>query len=279
MYQQTPPEYIPLSQNKTFKPLKNIIIREAMKISFNNITFDDIEDKDDEPVNDEYTGKTFYESYPGLYEYQMAKIHLNSKSESFDVKSGLEYLNKSAELGYEYALYKLGKFYMDGEYVKKDLHKAEELLLKAIDMDNRYAQYRLAKLYLDNNSDLFDATKGIDLLYKSANTGYKYALYQLGKIYYNGMYVKQDLLKAIEYLNKACEKDCKCAEKLLEYITNPQYKNSKNIQSYSAVLAVLNDFTRLIKKNYDDKHRPIMTTDRKMLQKINEKKLAMGLKM
>ena len=278
MYQQTLPKYIPLSQNKTFKPLKNIIIKEALKISLNNITFDDIEDTDDEPVNDEYTGKTFYENHPGLYEYQMAKMHLNLKSESFDVKSGLEYLNKSASLGYEYALYKIGKFYMDGEYVKTDLHKAEELLLKASDMDNCYSQYILAKLYLDNDSNLFGVAKGLDLLHKSANNGYKYALYQLGKIYYNGKYVDKDILKTINYLNQACEKDCECAEKLLEYITNPQYKNSKNIQSYSAVLAVLNYFTRLIKKNYDDKRKPIMTTDRKMRQKIDEKKQAMGLK-
>lgn len=248
MYQQTLPEYVPLSQNKTFKLLKNLIIKEALKISLNNITFDDIVGKDDEPANNEYTRKTFYESYLGLYEFQMAKMHLNSKSESFDVKSGLAYLNKSAELGYEYALYKLGKFYIDGEYVNKNLHKAEKLLSKASDMNNCYAQYRLAKLYLDNNSDLFDTAKGLDLLHKSANNGYKYALYQLGKIYYNEKYVDKDILKAIDYLNQACEKGCECAEKLLKYITNPQYENSKNIQSYSAVLAFLNDFTMLIKK-------------------------------
>ena len=167
---------------------------------------------------------------------------------------------------------------MDGEYVKTDLHKAEELLLKASDMDNCYSQYILAKLYLDNDSNLFGVAKGLDLLHKSANNRYKYALYQLGKIYYNGKYVEKDILKAIDYLNQACEKDCECAEKLLEYITNPQCINSKNVQSYSAVLAVLNDFTRLIKKNYDDKRKPIMTTDRKMRQKIDEKKQAMGLK-
>lgn len=66
MYQQTKTEYIPLSQNKTFKPLKNIIIREALNISYDELSFDDIEDVDDEPIDDEYTGKTFYETHPGL---------------------------------------------------------------------------------------------------------------------------------------------------------------------------------------------------------------------
>ncbi len=274
MYQQTKTEYIPLSQNKTFKPLKNIIIREALNICYDEISFDDIEDEDDEPIDDEYTDKTFYETHPGLYEYQMAKMYLNINSESYDTVLGIKYLKESANLGYEFAIYKLGKFHIDGEYVKKDLYKAEELLSKASDMNNCYAQYRLAKLYLDNNSDLFDPYKGLDYLFKSASSGYKYALYQLGKIYYNGKYVEKDINKAIQYLISAAEKHCECAEKLLEYINN----NSKEWQSYTAILAVLNDLSKLFKKKFDNKHKLTPQTDRKVLQKINEKKQAMGLR-
>lgn len=274
MYQQTKAEYIPLSQNKTFKPLKNIIIREALNICYGEISFDDIEDEDDEPI-DEYNGKSFYENHPGLYEYQMAKMCLNTNSESYDVVLGIKYLKESADLGYEFAIYKLGKFYLDGEYVKKDLHKAEELLTKASDINNCYAQYRLAKLYLDNNSNLFDSVKGLDYLLKSASNGYKYALYQLGKIYYNGVFVEKDINKAIQYLMAAAEKDCESAEKLLEYINN----NSKEWQSYTAILAVLNDLSKLFKKEFDNKYKLTPHADRKTLQKINEKKQAMGLKM
>ena len=274
MYQQTKAEYIPLSQNKTFKPLKNIIIREALNICYGEISFNDIEDEDDEPINDEYTGKSFYENHPGLYEYQMAKMCLNTSSESYDVVLGIKYLKESADLGYEFAIYKLGKFYMDGEYVKKDLHKAKKLLTKVSDMNNCYAQYRLAKLYLDNNSDLFDSVKGLDYLLKSASNGYKYALYQLGKIYYNGVFVEKDINKAIQYLMTAAEKDCEYAESLLEYINN----NSKEWQSYTAILAVLNYLSKFFKKEFDNKYKLAPRTDRKALQKINEKKQAIGLK-
>lgn len=274
MYQQTKAKYIPLSQNKTFKPLKNIIIRKALNICRDEISFDDIEDEDDEPIDDEYADKTFYESHPGLYEYQMAKMYLDINSKSYDTILGIKYLKESADLGYEFAVYKLGKFYMDDEYVKKDLYKAEELLSKASNMDNCYAQYRLAKLYLDNNSDLFDSVKGLDYLFKSASNGYKYALYQLGKIYYNGKYVEKDINKAIQYLISAAEKDCECAEKLLEYINN----NSKEWQSFTAILAVLNDLSKLFKKELDNKYKLTPHTDRKTLQKINEKKQAMGLR-
>lgn len=273
MYQQSKSEYIPLSQNKTFKPLKNIVIREALNICYDEISFEDIEDEDDEPIDDEYTGKTFYENHPGLYEYQMAKIYLNINSESYDTVLGIKYLKESADLGYEFALYKLGKFYMDGEYVKKDLHKAEELLSKASNMDNCYAQYRLAKLYLDNNGGLFHLDKGLNCLFRSASNGYKYALYQLGKIYYNGKYVEKDINKAIAYLISATEKDCEYAENLLEYINN-----SKEWQSYTAVLAVLNDLSKLFKKEFDNKYKLTPHIDRKTLQKINEKKQAQGLK-
>lgn len=274
MYQQTKAEYIPLSQNKTFKPLKNIIIREALNICYDEISFDDIEDEDDEPIDDEHTDKIFYEDHPGLYEYQMAKMYLNINSGSYDTVLGIKYLKESADLGYEFAIHKLGKFYMDGKYVKKDSYKAEELLSKASDMDNCYAQYRLAKLYLDNNSDLFDSAKGLYYLFKSASSGYKYALYQLGKIYHNGKYIEKDINKAIQYLISAAEKDCKCAEKLLEYINN----NSKEWQSYTAILAVLNYLSKLFKKEFDNKYKLTPHTDRKILQKINKKKQAMGLK-
>ena len=274
MYQQTKADHISLSQNKIFKPLKNIIIREALNICYNEISFDDIEDEDDEPIYDEYNGKTFYETHPGLYEYQMAKMYLDINSGSYDTVLGIKYLKESADLGYEFAIYKLGKFYMDGEYVKKDLYKAEELLSKASDMNNCYAQYRLAKLYLDNSSDLFNSDKGLNLLFQSATSGYKYALYQLGKIYYNGKLVEKDINKAIQYLISAAEKDCEYAEKLLEYINN----NSKEWQSYTAILAVLNDLSKIFKKNFDNKNKLAPQTDRKTLQKINEKKQAMGLK-
>lgn len=99
-------------------------------------------------------------------------------------------------------------------------------------------------------------------------------MYQLGKIYYNGKYVEKDINKAIQHLMSAAEKDCECAEKLLEYINN----NSKEWQSYTAILAVLNDLSKLFKKTFDNKYKLAPQTDRKTLQKINEKKRAMGLK-
>ena len=72
----------------------------------------------------------------------------------------------------------------------------------------------------------------------------------------------------------AVEKDCKYAEKLLEYINN----NSKEWQSYTAILAVLNDLSKLFKKEFDNKYKLFYHIDRKTLQKINEKKQAMGLR-
>lgn len=141
-------------------------------------------------------------------------------------------------------------------------------------MNNCYAQYRLSKIYFDSNGDLFNPQKGMEFLCKAASSGYKYALYQLGKIYYNGVFVKKDINKAIQNLMAAAEKDCECAEKLLEYINN----NSKEWQSYTAILAVLNDLSKLFKKEFDNKYKLFYHIDRKTLQKINEKKQAMGLK-
>lgn len=62
----------------------------------------------------------------------------------------------------------------------------------------------------------------------------------------------------------AAEKDCECAEKLLEYINN----NSKEWQSYTAILAVLNDLSKLFKKEFDNKYKLFYHIDRKTLQKL-----------
>lgn len=274
MYQQTKAEYIPLSQNKTFKPLKNIIIKEALNICNNQITFDDVVDENDEPAEANVVDKFFYENNPGLYEYQISKKYLDNNSENYDSKIGIETLKKSANMGCVHSLYLLGKYYMDGVFLKKDLNKAEKTFIKADNMNNCYAQYKLSKIYFDSNGDLFNPQKGMEFLCKSASNGYKYALYQLGKIYCNGILVEKDINKAIQYLIAAAEKDCEYAEKLLEYINN----NSKDWQSYTAILAVLNDLSKLFKKEFDNKYKLFYHTDRKTLQKINEKKQAIGLK-
>ena len=274
MYQQTKSNYIPLSQNKIFKPLKNIIIKEALNICNNQITFDDVVDENDEPAEANVVDKFFYENNPGLYEYQVSKKYLDNNSENYDSKIGIETLKKSANMGCVHSLYLLGKYYMDGVFLKKDLNKAEKTFIKADNMNNCYAQYRLSKIYFDSNGDLFNPQKGMEFLCKAASSGYKYALYQLGKIYYNGVFVEKDINKAIQYLMAAAEKDCECAEKLLEYINN----NSKEWQSYTAILAVLNDLSKLFKKEFDNKYKLFYHIDRKTLQKINEKKQSMGLR-
>lgn len=274
MYQQTKSNYIPLSQNKIFKPLKNIIIKEALSICNNQITFDDVVDENDEPAEANVVDKFFYENNLGLYEYQVSKKYLDNNSENYDSKIGIETLKKSANMGCVHSLYLLGKYYMDGIFLKKDLNKAEKTFIKADNMNNCYAQYRLSKIYFDSNGDLFNPQKGLEFLCKSASSGYKYALYQLGKIYYNGVFVEKDINKAIQYLMAAAEKDCECAEKLLEYINN----NSKEWQSYTAILAVLNDLSKLFKKEFDNKYKLFYHIDRKTLQKINEKKQSMGLR-
>ena len=78
--------------------MKNIIIREALNICYGEIAFDDIEDEDDEPIDNEHTDKTFYETHPGLYEYQMAKRCFNSNSESFDIPVSYTHLISAMDM-------------------------------------------------------------------------------------------------------------------------------------------------------------------------------------
>ena len=60
----------------------------------------------------------------------------------------MEWLDKAADHGSQFAQYRLGKIYLTGEFVPKDVEKALAYLTASADQGNQFAQYALGKLYL-----------------------------------------------------------------------------------------------------------------------------------
>lgn len=192
-YTDETPDKIPLSQNKEFKSIKNMVITQAMNIFAEKDAFDD---------NDGNTEKEFEQSE-------------ESDNEKFEfTNNSIEDLYKQAQNNNSYAQYKLGKMYLKGENVKQDAEYGVRWLLKAIKQNNNYAQYLLGKailkgeyLPIDNNLPL-DIDFAVELLLKASDQGNEYASYTLGKAFVEGDLLPHDISAGFELLLKASEKNC-----------------------------------------------------------------------
>ena len=122
------PERVPLSQQKEFKPVRNMVIREALKLSERRVTFED-EDMDDEPEEAAMAPPPtsgIHKIYEQAERYRRAKKALYDEDADMDEKrSAIDELQKLWEEGYTIAAHQLGKVYRDGLGVAADWVKAE----------------------------------------------------------------------------------------------------------------------------------------------------------
>lgn len=192
-YTDEMPDKIPLSQNKEFKSIKNMVITQAMNIFAEKDAFDD---------NDGNIEKEFEQSE-------------ESDNEQFEfTNNSIEDLYEQAKNNNSYVQYKLGKKYLKGDGVKQDGEYGVRWLFRAIKQNNNYAQYLLGKailkgeyLPMDNNLPL-DIDSAVELLLKSSDQGNELASYTLGKAFVEGDLLPQDISAGFELLLKASEKNC-----------------------------------------------------------------------
>jgi len=145
-YKDKPREHLPLSAQKEFRAIKNMVIREAENIRLGVFTFEDDNDHD-EP--DEAT---------------------------------IRKLEASAEAGDTRAMYRLGKLCLAGEHVEKDTATAVAWFRKAAEQGNAFAQYVLGKLYLQGREVPQDKDEALRWLELSAAQGNVYAQYLIDRM-------------------------------------------------------------------------------------------------
>ena len=217
-YSFEPRVRLPLSQQKEFRNIKNMIIAEAESIRLGKHTFED-ERLQDEPEVDfprapdikvvsgtgrQNTGhrkseRTIYEQ---ASDYRKAKEIICDPEVAFDEKDvALEKLKKLWAEGYSIAAYALGKFYRDGVHILQDTAQAKEWFRKAAVAGNEYAQYALGKLLLEN-----EPATALHWLDTAANQGNQFAHYTLGKMYLTGDIVRKDIAKALEHLEASANR-------------------------------------------------------------------------
>lgn len=209
--------------------------------------------------------------------YSLAKMHLAGLAAQSDAYKAVRLLRESANDGNGWAQYLLGKFCFRGEHTEKDVFEAVRLLNASANQKNSQAQYLLAKLYLCEDGVPKDTGKALYWLWESVKQKNQYAQYQLGKMLLFGKDAEQDIQNGIALLSASAEQGNVYAARLLQSYYSGRLRNpSVGMASVRLFSQLARMFTDRLRKNEDGQRAVI---EKKLRQKIEEKKQAHGMKM
>ncbi len=284
----------PLSQEKVFHSLKNVIISEASKVG--EITFED-EDMAEIGFDDRHVGgkycelkevilsDQYYLNYRDECVDNMEKIaeygnihaqyFMGSLYEKSDIvipgsKKSKKFYLQAAEQGHSLAQYKHGKLLLSNDTMVRDVGEGEYWLKSSADDGNDFAKYALAKEYLTEANLPKDEVTAQELLTQSADNGHEYSQYMLGKL----LYKNGNVIEAKNYLSKAVEQGNSHAQVYLERV-----ENGVAPYAFIATMNILRAMGELFgeRAKPKDGHKQDMV-DKKLYAKIQEKKRAHGHK-
>lgn len=191
-----------------------------------------------------------------------------------DSALAVEAFTKAAQAGMIPAQCALGELLLSDDLDVRDPPAGMEWLERAWEGGSLRAGYRLAKEYLSGENVAKDVERGLEYLTTCAGEGHPGAQYLLGKLYLVGQEIPQDMEQAEYWLSRAAAQGNEYAGLLLERTEEPPMAGAA-----LAVIRLLHSMSRIFQDNSLPKHSPVgIRTDRKLLQKIREKKIAMGHK-
>ena len=205
-YKTTPRVHVPLSQQKEFRAIKSMVIREAENIRLGVPSFED-ETMDDEP--EPHTTHRLGFVYEQAVEYRQNKKVLYDSGASLEHKqAALDSLTALADGGYHVAAHLLGKLYRDGVYVFQDAQQAERWFRVSAEAGNDYSQHSLGKLLLSQKR-VAEAVRWLEL---SATEGYQHSQYALGKLCLCGESVPKNVERSLRHLHDAAAQNNQYAQ-------------------------------------------------------------------
>ncbi len=306
-YKDTPREHQPLSRQKEFRAIKNMVVREAENLLLEVFTFED-KDRTEEMDGEQEAALREGDSRREMWEiYQHAKEILsereNTEAEKAEQVRALERLweggfpaaahqlgkcwrdglgvlpddeqaelwfRQGAEAGYDFSQYALGRLLEE----QKRTEEAVTWYEKAAAQGNPAAAYRLGKLYLQGELVPKDVPKALEYLTASAGQGSPFAQYTLGKLYLMGKDVEQDREKAYRWFEMAAEQGNLYARFFLEHAGE-----SQSPHLLLTATRLLHQLGQIFQENSVPPVLPgSQRTDRKLRRKIRQKKIALGQK-
>ncbi len=208
-YKDGLPERLPLSRQKEFKSIKNMVIREALRLGQMEQPEEQIPDPplpdaaapevEDIPPDDD--GLPDYEPRVEWSEdYKLGRVYLyGSEEQPPDFQQAHDLFLREAESGNALAMCDLGRIYADGLGRESDPEVAQEWYAKALEVfqtleeakPSRYIEYRIGKLYAVGLGTEQDYSAAADWFGMAAEQGHKYAQYSLAGLYLRGQGVAQ----------------------------------------------------------------------------------------
>ena len=310
-YKAKPRQHLPLSQQKEFRAIKNMVIQEAETIRLGTVNFEDadMEDEPEEMDEPEAFTEAPYAIYDMAKAYRAAKELLYWKDASTEEKQEAVYtLEKLWDRGFPAAAHQLGKCWRDGLGVLPDQENAELWFRRSADagndfsqyalgkllqeqhripeavtwyeeaakQENQYACYRLGKLYLQGEDVPKNTTLARNYLLRSAWKGNQYAQYTLGKLYLMGEDDEKDVEAAKQWFTAAAKQGNSYARFFLERMTQTSDMDPNVLLSVTRLLHQLSNICRQNTVPPANPEGPRIESKRR--KKLLQKRLAMGHK-
>ena len=300
-YKDRPRERLPLSQQKEFRAIKNMVIREAERIRLGEITFEDEQMVDELGEEEEILNSQ--SRWQMVNAYREAKYVLDDDDTSWtEQEEAVQTLEQLWNVGLTVAAHQLGKCWRDGLGVLPDDGKAELWFRRSAEAGNDFSQYALGKL-LQSRKRIKEA---VDWYEKAAAQGNQYANYRLGKLYLQGEDVPKDTARAISYLTRSAKGRNQYAQYVLGKLYLDRQDHEQAYYWFSQAAAQGNEYAQFFLDRWDSLKPPsVMLSvtrllhhmgrifqeqipapsvpggiriDRKRLAQLREKKIAMGHK-
>lgn len=214
----------PLSQQKQFKSIKNMVITEALKIGSHLFTYED--EIAPQPVPSDEIILNDYES--------MLDADYYEPSESLDVTFHVGWSDQ----------YKLARQYLYGsDNIEQNFEEAYKLFLLEAEIGNALAMHDLGRMFTDGLGCDINTDAACEWYKKALNAFLSaeaekptsYIQYRIGKMFAAGLGTKQSYEQAVSWFSQAVEKDHKYAE----YSLGGLYYRGQGVeQNYETALGV-----------------------------------------
>ena len=194
-YKDTPRQHLPLSQQKEFRAIKNLVIQEAENLRRNVFTFEDTD------MAEEYTdvlpensgSETVLDCYRALETLNADDVTQAEK------RKALQALEQLWDNGFAMAAHHLGRAWWKGLGVLPNDEEAEFWFRQSAEAGVACSQYPLGTL-LQEQGRMDEAM----VCYKqAADAGNQTAQYHLGKLYLQGNMIPKDITKSASYISLA----------------------------------------------------------------------------
>lgn len=257
-YQDEVQDIPPLSKQKEFKPVRNMVVAEAAKLAGREFSFE--EDATDEP-----------EAAANVR--ALIRTVKADHADETEQRDAVTLLLRMSDNGNPDAAYAVGKMLMDGGIIQKDAPKALEYFRKSAAAGNSYAMYQIGKHSMTGE----DAPKDIDAALRwftaAAEHGNAAAQYALGKLYLSSEDVPKDTEAALQWFTRSAEHGNQYAQFFVDH-----WNEVRSPSSFIAATRLLHHMSRIFQDNTPPRRGGRIQLDKKLLRKLKEKKIAQGHK-